>query len=161
MNYHTQPEHYDPEARLAMKGLRLPEPPKPVAAYVPYVRTGNLIYVSGQIPLRGGALIAQGRVPTEVSIERARECAVQCALNGLAVAKSAVGDLRNVARVVRVGCWVASEAGFHEQPGIANGCSELLVEIFGERGRHARAAVGAIDLPLGAPVEIEFLFESI
>lgn len=150
---------HDPEARLRELGLTLPEVAKPVAAYVPAVRTGNLLFISGQIPIRDGRLLAQGRVPGEVSLEQARECAVQCTLNALAALKAEAGSLDRVARVVRLGCFVACEPGFHEQPKVANGASELLQEIFGERGRHARAAVGSVDLPLGVPVEIEFLFE--
>ncbi|GIK20170.1 MAG: RidA family protein [Leptolyngbya sp. PLA2] len=148
-----------PEARLTALGITLPEAPKPVAAYVPAVRTGNLVFVSGQIPMREGRLIAQGRVPGEVSQETARDCARQCALNGLAALRSVVGDLDAVKRVVRLGVFVASEPGFHAQPQVANAASELMEQVFGEAGRHARAAVGSIDLPLGAPVEIEFLFE--
>lgn len=154
----SQPQ-LDPEARLAALGLTLPTPAAPVAAYIPAKQVGSLLYVSGQIPMREGKLIAQGRVPGEVSIEKAEECARQCALNGLAAAKAALGSLARVRQVVRVGCFVASEAGFHQQPRVANAASELLQQAFGEPGRHARAAVGSIDLPLGAPVEIEFLFE--
>ncbi len=148
-----------PEARLAALGLQLPSPPNPVAAYVPAKRLGNLLYVSGQIPFRDGTLLAKGRVPDQVSVETARHCARQCALNGLAIARAAAGSLDRIAQVVRVGCFVASEPGFEGQPGVANGASELLVEVFGEAGRHARAAVGSAALPLGVPVEVEFLFE--
>lgn len=150
---------HDPESTLVRLGLELPPAPKPVAAYIPSRRVGNLLYVSGQIPMVGGQLLAQGTVPGQISIERAQECARRCVLNGLAVVKAAAGDLKAVAQVVRVGCFVASEPGFHDQPKVANGASELLVEIFGDRGRHARAAVGSVALPLGAPVEVEFLFE--
>ncbi len=154
-----QPDAADPEARLAALGLKLPEPPKPVAAYIPSRRVGNLLFVSGQIPMSEGKLLHQGRVPGEVSVEQAKACARQCVLNALAVAKAAVGSLAAVKQVVRVGVFVCCEPGFHAQPQVANGASELLVEVFGDRGRHARAAVGSIDLPLGAPVEVEFLFE--
>lgn len=150
---------HDPEKRITELGHTLPVAPKPVAAYVPFVRTGNLLFISGQIPFKDGQLIAQGSVPGAVDPETAKRCAVQCALNGLAVAKSATGSLSKVKRVVRLGCFVCSEPGYHEQPKIANGASELLVEVFGEAGRHARAAVGSIDLPLGAPVEIEMILE--
>ncbi|MFM9994426.1 MAG: RidA family protein [Phycisphaerales bacterium] len=150
---------FDPEARLAELGLTLPEAPKPVAAYIPARRTGNLLFVSGQIPMRDGQLIAQGRVPGEVSLEQAAECARRCVLNGLAVVKATVGSLSKVRQVVRVGVFVCCEPGFHAQPRVANGASELLVQVFGDRGQHARAAVGSIDLPLGAPVEVEFVFE--
>lgn len=150
---------HDPEARLRELGHSLPTPAKPVAAYIPAVRTGNLLYISGQIPIRDGKLLAQGRVGLEIDMETARACAVQCALNGLAAAKGELASLSRIARVVRLGCFVACDAGFHDQPKVANGASELLVEVFGEAGRHARAAVGTNDLPLGVPVEIEFLFE--
>lgn len=148
-----------PEQRLAELGIVLPEAPKPVAAYVPAKRAGNLLFTAGQIPMEAGQLIAQGRVPDQVDVETAQRCARQCVLNGLAVARAAVGSLDEIAQVVRVGVFVASAPGFHEQPRVANGASELLVEIFGEAGQHARAAVGSVDLPLGAPVEVELLFE--
>jgi enamine deaminase RidA (YjgF/YER057c/UK114 family) len=148
-----------PEARLTTLGITLPEAPRPVAAYVPAKRSGNLLFTAGQIPMAEGRLLAQGRVPDQVDVETAVACARQCVLNGLAVARAAVGSLDEIAQVVRVGCFVASAPGFHEQPRVANGASELLVEIFGEAGQHARAAVGSVDLPLGAPVEVEFVFE--
>ena len=140
-------------------GLTLPTPAKPVAAYVPTVRTGKLVYVSGQIPMKEGVLMAQGRVPRDVTPELARACAEQCALNLLAAGRAEVGSLARVRRVVRLGVFVCCEAGFHDQPKIANGASELMMKVFGDAGRHARAAVGSIDLPLGAPVEIEGVFE--
>ncbi len=149
----------DPEAKLKELGLVLPDAPKPVAAYIPWRRAGNLLFVSGQIPMRGGQLIAKGSVPGQVTVEQAVECARQCVLNGLAVVKAAARSLGAVKQVVRVGVVVCSEAGFYEQPRVGNGASELLVAVFGDAGRHARAAVGSIALPLGAPVEVEFLFE--
>lgn len=147
------------EARLNELGLIIPTPTAPVAAYIPSKRTGNLLYISGQIPMKDGKLIAQGSVPRVVSLEQAQECARQCVLNALAAAKAAVGALDKIAGVVRVGVFVQCEAGYTEQPKVANGASELLVAIFGESGKHARAAVGNIALPLGAPVEVEVLFE--
>lgn len=150
---------HDPEAALAKLGLSLPSPAKPVAAYIPTRQAGNLLYVSGQIPIRDGKVIMTGVVPTNISLEQARECAVQCTLNGLAAAKAALGSLSRVKQVVRVGCFVACDTGFGDQPKIANAASELLVEVFGEAGRHARAAVGTNALPLNVPVEIEFVFE--
>ena len=152
------PRH-DPETRLAELVITLPAAPAPVAAYIPARRTGNLLFISGQIPVSGGALLAQGIIPTQVSVEKARECARQCVLNALAIAKANLGSLSAIRQVVRLGVFVCCEPGFHGQPQVANGASELFQEIFGESGRHARAAVGSIDLPLGAPVEIEFLFE--
>jgi enamine deaminase RidA (YjgF/YER057c/UK114 family) len=146
--------------RLRELGIELPHPPKPVAAYVPAVRTGNLIYISGQVPLRDGALLATGPVPSQVSIQQAWEAARQCALNGLAVLAGALGgDLDRVQRIVRLGVFVCCDPGFTDQPKVANGASELLQEIFGESGRHARAAVGSIALPLGATVEVEMIAE--
>lgn len=153
------PQPESAESRLAALGLTLPPAPRPVAAYVPYVRTGNLVFVSGQIPFKDGALIATGRVPDQVDMATAVACARQCAINGLAVVRDAVGSLDRVKRVVRLGVFVSVAAGFHEEPKIGNGASELMVAVFGEAGRHARAAVGASDLPLGAPVEVEFVFE--
>ncbi|MDQ7014058.1 MAG: RidA family protein [Planctomycetota bacterium] len=147
------------ESRVKELGIKLPAPPTPVAAYVPARHVGGLLFVSGQIPIADGTLLATGRVPDQVGEELARACARQCALNGLAVVKAALGSLDRVKSVVRVGCFVASEPGFGGQPGIANAASELLVEVFGDVGRHARAAIGAASLPLNVPVEIEFVFE--
>lgn len=149
----------NPEQTLADLGLVLPAAPAPVAAYIPTRRVGNLLFVSGQIALRDGALVATGAVPSVVSVEVARECAVQCCLNGLAQVRAACGSLANVRQVVRLGVWVWSDATFTQQPTVANAASELLVKVFGENGRHARAAVGSVALPLGSPVEIEFLVE--
>ena len=148
-----------PEQRLRELGLNLPVPAAPVAAYIPAKRSGNLLYLSGQIPVREGKVMMTGVVPSAVSLEQARECARQCTLNGLAAAKAVVGSLDAIKQVVRVGCFVACDVGFTEQPKVANAASELLMEIFGEAGKHARAAVGTNALPLGVPVEIEFLFE--
>lgn len=148
-----------PEAKLRELGLDLPAAPKPVAAYIPWRRTGNLVAVAGQIPFRDGKLLAVGSIPGQVSLEVGQACARQCVLNGLAVLKDAVGDLAALRQVVRLGVFVCSEAGFYDQPKVANGASELLLSVFGDRGKHARAAVGSIALPLGAPVEVEFLFE--
>lgn len=147
-------------ARLQQLGLQLPQAPKPVAAYVPAVRTGNLIIVSGQIPFANGKLICTGPVPSVVSIDSARAAARQCVLNGLAVLADLLdGDLEQIQRIVRLGVFVCSDAGFGDQPKVANGASELLQDIFGEAGRHARAAVGSIALPLNATVEVEMLVE--
>ena len=148
------------QKRLEELGLKLPAAPKPVAAYVPAVRTGNLIFVSGQIPFADGKLLCTGPVPSVVSIDQARAAARQCVLNGLAVLLDVMGvNLDHVARIVRLGVFVCSDAGFGDQPKVANGASELLQEIFGESGRHARAAVGSIALPLGATVEVEMIVE--
>ncbi|MSR44417.1 MAG: RidA family protein [Phycisphaerales bacterium] len=145
---------------LAQLGLALPIAPKPVASYVPAVRTGNLLIVSGQLPFRDGKLIATGKVPSVVSIEAAQECARQCVLNGLAVAVAQCGgSLDAVSRIVRLGVFVACDDGFSDQPKVANGASDLLQQIFGESGRHARAAVGTNALPLNSCIEIEMMIE--
>lgn len=149
----------DREQRLREAGYELPEPVAPVAAYVPAVRSGDLVFVSGQVPFRDGALVHPGTVGDDVTVEQAQEAARVCCLNGLAALKAAVGSLAAVRRVVRVGVFVTSAAGFTAQPLVANGASELLETVFGEAGRHARAAVGVAALPLGASVEVEFVFE--
>ena len=156
--------HYDAhmtfEQQLAALGLTLPAAPKPVAAYIPAVRTGNLIYVSGQLPMKDGQLMATGPVPSVCSFEAAHAAARQCVLNGLAVIGDQIGgDFSRVVRIVRVGAFVQSDNGWTDQPKVANGGSELLQQLFGEAGRHARAAVGTNALPLGASVEIEMLVE--
>jgi enamine deaminase RidA (YjgF/YER057c/UK114 family) len=146
--------------RLTQLGLQLPSAPKPVAAYIPAVRSGNLVFVSGQIPMLDGKLLCTGPVPSHVTIDQARIAARQCVLNALAVLKDVMQiDLDRVSRIVRLGVFVCSDPGFTDQPKVANGASELLHEIFGECGRHARAAVGSIALPLGASVEVEMIVE--
>lgn len=147
------------EARLVDLGRPLPDVSAPVAAYVPAVRTGNLVLTSGQLPFAAGALMGTGRVGAEVSPEDAREMAAQCALNALAAVRSVVGDLDRIVRVVKVVGFVASAPGFTGQPGVVNGASELLVAAFGAAGAHARSAVGVAELPLGAPVEVELMVE--
>lgn len=146
-------------ARITELGLTLPPPVAPVAAYIPARLSGPHLFISGQIPMSGGKMLAVGRVPSQVSLETAQACARQCVLNGLSAAQAALGSLDRVAQVVRVGVFVACDPDFHDQPKVANGASELLVSIFGDAGRHARAAVGCPALPLGAPVEVEFLFD--
>jgi enamine deaminase RidA (YjgF/YER057c/UK114 family) len=148
-----------PEERLATLGLELPEVVKPVAAYVPAARTGNLVYTAGQVPMRDGKLIAAGKLGAEVSAETGIECARQCALNALAAVKSEIGDLASVRRVVKVLAFVASTPDFTGHPQIANGASELLGQLFGDAGAHARSAVGVPVLPLDAPVEVELIVE--
>ncbi len=150
----------NPNESLKALNITLPDAPKPVASYVPARQSGKLVYISGQIPMADGSLLATGAVPSKVSVEQAIECARQCTLNCLANLQTHLGDLARVTKIVRVGVFVASDPGFGSQPQIANGCSDLLVEIFGESiGQHARAAVGVSALPLNVPVEIEFLFE--
>jgi enamine deaminase RidA (YjgF/YER057c/UK114 family) len=148
-----------PEEKLAQLGLKLPEVPKPAGVYVPALRNGNLVYTSGQLPMVDGALPATGKVGAAVSAEQAKELAQRCALNAMAAVKSVVGDLAKVRRVVKVVGFVASDPGFTAQPGVINGASELLGEVFGDRGVHARSAVGVAVLPLDAPVEVEIVVE--
>ncbi|AKK29738.1 RidA family protein [Mycobacterium sp. EPa45] len=144
--------------RLAELGLTLPTPAKPLAAYVPAVRTGNLVYTSGQLPTEDGSLIFTGKVGAEVTAEQAKQAAQLCALNALA-AVDALAGLDNVTRVVKVVGFVASAPGFTGQPGVVNGASEFLGEVFGGAGAHARSAVGVSELPLNAPVEVELIVE--
>ncbi|HZM83081.1 MAG TPA: RidA family protein [Candidatus Limnocylindrales bacterium] len=148
----------DPYAKLAELGLKLPDVAPPLAAYVPAVRTGNYVYVSGQLPLADGKLIATGKVGDEITTEQGKELAARCALNGLAALESAVG-LGKVVRIVKVVGFVASAPGFTDQPTVINGASELFGEVLGEAGRHARSAVGVAELPRNAPVEVELIAE--
>ena len=147
------------EDRLAELGLAVPEVAKPVAAYVPALRTGDHVYTSGQLPMRSGTLIATGKVGAEVTLDDAVGCARQCALNALAAIRAEVDDLSHVQRVVKVVAFVASTPDFTGQPQVANGASELLGEVCGDTGRHARSAVGVAVLPLDAPVEVEVLVQ--
>lgn len=148
-----------PEEKLAELGLAVPEVAAPVAAYVPAVRTGNLVLTSGQIPVRAGVPIATGKVGDTISLETAVECAQQCVLNALAAVKAEIGDLASVKRVVKVNAFVASAPDFTAQAQVANGASELLGTVFGGAGVHARAAVGVAVLPLDVPVEVEIMVE--
>lgn len=144
--------------RLNEIGLELPALAVPVASYVPAMRTGNLVYTSGQLPLVSGALAYQGKVGAEVSVEDAVEAARICTLNALAAIASLV-DLDSIVRVVKVVGFVSSASGFTAQPTVINGASDLLVSVFGDAGQHARSAVGVAELPLGAPVEVELIVD--
>ena len=144
--------------RLADLGIELPAVAKPLAAYVPAVRTGNLVYTAGQLPLVSGNLVRSGKVGGEVSAEEGRSLARVCVLNALAAVDALVG-IDAITRVVKVVGFVASTPGFTGQPGVINGASELFGEVFGDAGAHARSAVGVSELPLGAPVEVEVIFE--
>jgi enamine deaminase RidA (YjgF/YER057c/UK114 family) len=148
------------EKRLKELGLELPAPATPIGAYVPALQTGRLVFTAGQLPLKGGRLIATGKVPTEVSPEQAQAAAREAALNALAAAKSLLGSLDKVARVIRLNVFVNSAAGFTDQAKVANGASELLAEIFGDRARHTRCAIGAAQLPLNATVELDMILET-
>jgi enamine deaminase RidA (YjgF/YER057c/UK114 family) len=145
-------------ARLAELGIALPPVIAPLAAYIPAVRTGNLVYTSGQLPLESGELIHTGKVGSEVSPEQAKAAARTCALNALAAIEALVG-IDAVSRVVKLVGFVSSAPGFTGQPGVVNGASEVLGEIFGDAGAHARSAVGVAELPLNAPVEVELIVE--
>ena len=148
-----------PEERLAEMGLAVPEVAKPVASYVPAVRSGHHVFTSGQLPMRDGQMIRTGKVGGEVTVDEAVACARQCALNALAAVRAEVGDLSAVKRIVKVVAFVASTPDFTGQPGVANGASELFGEAFGDIGQHARSAVGVPVLPLDAPVEVELVVE--
>ena len=148
-----------PEERITELGLTLPSDSPPLAAYVPAVRTGDLVFTAGQLPRRDGELVATGKVGAEVTPEVAAEAAAACALNALAAIKGEIGDLSAVRRVVKVVVFVASAPDFTGQPGVANGASELLGKVFGDAGVHARSAVGVAVLPLDVPVEVEVVVE--
>lgn len=148
-----------PEQRLAELGLAVPDVVAPLAAYQPTARTGNLVFTAGQLPARDGQMVATGKVGAEVTEEQGYDCARQCALNALAAVKAEIGELSRVTRVVKAVVFVASAPGFTAQPKVANGASELLGEVFGDAGRHARSAVGVSVLPLDVPVEVELVVE--
>ncbi|MFM8329915.1 MAG: RidA family protein [Actinomycetales bacterium] len=145
-------------AKLAELGLVLPVAAKPVAAYVPAIRTGNLVFTAGQLPMVDGALSASGKVGDKVSVDDAKKLAQICAVNALAAVET-VADINKIARVVRVVGYVNGVAGFTQQPAVINGASELFLHIWGEAGKHARSAVGVAELPLDAPVELELTVE--
>lgn len=148
-----------PAERLAALDLKLPEVTPPLAAYVPAVRTGAYVYTAGQLPMAEGKLLATGKVGAQVGVEEAAALARVCALNAIAAAASAAGGLAGIRRIVKVTGFVASAADFTGQAQVVNGASELLLEVFGEAGRHARSAVGMAVLPLDAPVEVELIAE--
>ncbi len=148
-----------PEARLAALGMSLPEVAAPLAAYVPAVHTGRYVYTAGQLPMADGKLLMTGKVGGQVSTAEAAALARACALNALAAVASVAGGLSAVTRIVKVTGFVASDPSFTGQAQVVNGASELLLEVFGEAGRHARSAVGMAVLPLDAPVEIELIAE--
>lgn len=147
-----------PHAKLAELGLTLPEVVPPVASYVPAVQSGQHVYVSGQLPMAEGKLLATGKVGNGISADQAKDLAQRCALNALAAIDALVG-LENVVKVVKLTGFVASAPGFTGQPGVINGASDLFGAVFGEAGRHARSAVGVAELPLDAPVEVEVIVE--
>ena len=147
------------EDRLRDLGYELPPVPNPAGSYVPAAHTGTLVFTAGQLPFKEGRLPYTGKVGREVSVEEAQEAARLCALNALAAVRAEAGSLENVSRIVKVTGYVASAAGFNGQPGVMNGASEFIGEVFGERGLHDRSAVGVAELPLDAPVEVEIIVE--
>ena len=147
------------DTTLKSLGIELPTPPKPVASYVPAVLAGDLLYLSGMLPFRDGQVVITGKLGQEVTVERGAEAARLALLNALAVIKHELGSLDRVQRIVRVVGHVASAEGFAQQPSVINGASDLLVQIFGESGRHARVALGAAELPLHAAIELELLVQ--
>lgn len=146
--------------RLKELSITLPAVSGPFGAYVPAKQVGALVYVAGQLPMKDGKLLSMGQVPSRASIEQAKQAARQCVINALGAAAAITGSVDDIIGVVRVGAFVSSDAGFTDQPQAANGASELLLELFGDAGRHVRAAVGVNTLPLDASVEVEFLFET-
>jgi len=148
-----------PEEKIKELGIELPEAPLPLGSYVPVVRSGNLVFLSGILPLVLGKLIRQGRVGENIRVDEAAEDARIAVINALSFLRSSLGSLDNVKRCVRVTGYIASTPDFTDQPGILNAASDLLFVVFGETGRHARSAVGVNVLPMNSPVEIEFIFE--
>lgn len=148
------------EDRLEALGLSIPAAPVPAANYIPWVRTGNLVYVAGQVPMKNGEFLWVGKVGREYSVEQAKEAARFVGLNVLSQLKTACdGDLDRVVKIVKLNGFVNCVEGFGQQPHVINGCSELMIQIFGESGRHARSAVGVVGLPFGVAVEIDGVFE--
>lgn len=147
------------EEKFRSLKISLPTPPKPAGSYIPAVRSGNLVFVSGQIPIRDGKLEFRGKVPTDIPVETAGEAAKLCIINALAQLKAEIGTLDKVEKIVRVSGFVNSAADFFDQPKVINAASDLLFEIFGEKGRHSRIAVGVASLPLNSSVEIDMVAE--
>jgi len=147
------------EQQLKKLGFLLPDPPKPVATYVPVIRAGDVLYLSGVLPSRDGKLIFQGKLGRELSVPEGYEATQLALLNALAIIRDELGALEQVKRMIRMTGYVASAEGFTGQPAVVNGASDLLVQLFGENGRHARIAVGVAELPLGAPVELELIVQ--
>ncbi|MBI1820406.1 MAG: RidA family protein [Nitrospirae bacterium] len=145
--------------KLKKMNISLPPPPIPVAAYVPAVTAGDLVFISGTLPMKEGKLLFTGKLGKDLTVEQGVECARQAALNALATLQKQIGDLSRVKQIVRLTGFVASSEGFNQQPQVLNGASLLLGELFEEKGKHARAAVGAAELPLNAPVEIELIVQ--
>jgi len=148
-----------PEKKLKELGIELPEAPTPIGSYISALRTGNLVFLSGILPLRQGKLIKQGKVGKDLSLDEAREEARTATINALSVLKAHIGSLDKIKRCIKITGYVASDQDFTEQPKVLNAASDLLFEIFGDKGKHARSTVGVNVLPLNAPLEIDFIFE--
>jgi enamine deaminase RidA (YjgF/YER057c/UK114 family) len=148
-----------PEKRLKELGLELPSAPGPLGSYVPASRSGNLLFISGMLPLREGNLTRTGKVGRDLSIDEGKEQARISALNALSVLREYAGSLDHVVRCVKLTGYISSTPGFTDQPAVLNGASDLMADVFGEAGKHARAAVGVSELPMNSPVEVEFIFE--
>lgn len=149
----------NPEDRLKEIGITLPEAPKPLGFYVPSVRAGELLFLSGILPLKEGTLIYKGKVGKDLTIEEAQEAAKKAIINALAVIKGAIGSLEKVKRIVRLSGYVASAPGFNQQPAVLNPASEILSTVFGDKGLHSRIAIGVSELPMDSPVEIELIVQ--
>ncbi len=147
------------EAKLKEMGIEIPEAPKPLAAYIPALKTGNLVMTAGQLPMVDGKLKFEGKVGYDINTDIAKDAAKQCAINCLSVIKSEIGSLDRIKRIVKLTVFVNSADNFTEQPQVANGASEFVVEVFGDAGKHVRSAVGVNELPINAPVEIEMIVE--
>jgi enamine deaminase RidA (YjgF/YER057c/UK114 family) len=147
------------EERLAELGVELPAAPAPVASYIPVVVSGSLAFVAGQVPLSEGKLLVSGKLGAELDVDAGAEAARRCAVQALSVLKAELGSLERIRRIVKLTVFVASAPGFTDQPQVANGASDLLGDVFGDMGRHARSAVGVVELPLGTPVEVEVIAE--
>jgi enamine deaminase RidA (YjgF/YER057c/UK114 family) len=148
-----------PEERLKELGIELPSAPGPLGSYVPASRSGNLLFISGMLPLKNGKLTRTGKVGKDLSIDEGREQARISALNALSVLREHAGSLDRVVRCIKLTGFISSAPGFNRQPAVLNGASDLMAEVFGETGKHARAAVGVSELPMDSPVEVEFIFE--
>ncbi len=146
-------------ANLKAQGITLQPAPTPVGSYLPAVRSGKLVFTSGQLPTRDGAMLCSGKVPADVSLADAQQAARQAVLNALSAVVTITGSVDEIVRVVRLNCFVNSGAGFTEQAQVANGASDLLMEVFGDAGRHSRCAIGAAELPKNAPVELDLVVE--
>jgi enamine deaminase RidA (YjgF/YER057c/UK114 family) len=147
------------EQKLFDLGIEIHEAPKPLASYIPATKVGNLVFTAGQIPLKEGALVYEGKVGSDITVEEGVKAAALCTINCLSVIKSEIGSLDNIKRIIKVTVFVNSAEGFTDQPKVANGASDLLVSVFGDSGKHVRSAVGVSELPIDSSVEIEMIVE--